>query len=196
MITAQLLFSSILLGIGLAMDAFSVSLANGLAEPQGSRRRALAIAGIFATFQAVMPLLGWFLVHTAAGFFTAFQRFIPFIALALLLFIGIKMILGGAKECKCTDTVCVCRTAFSALLIQGIATSIDALSVGFTIADYTAPQAAVSAALIGAVTLLICFVGVRLGRVFGTRFAGKASILGGSVLVIVGLEIFITGLIK
>ena len=190
----QLIISAILLGIGLAMDAFSVSLANGLAEPMGTKRRAAAIALTFALFQAAMPMIGWVLVHTMAELFTTFQKFIPFIALALLLFIGGKMIIEGIRESKNEETCMLRRTAFGALLVQGVATSIDALSVGFTIADYGTLDALVAAAIIGVTTFALCFIGVRLGRVFGTKLACKATIFGGAVLVLVGIEIFITGL--
>ena len=81
------------------------------------------------------------------------------------------------------------------LLLQGIATSIDALSVGFTIADYTAPAACVEALIIGIVTFGICMIGLRLGKRFGTRLAGKASILGGVILIAIGIEIFLKGVL-
>ena len=88
-------FNSVLLGVGLAMDAFSVSLANGLNEPHMSRRRMLGIAGVFAAFQALMPMTGWVCVHTIVQYFRAFEKLIPWIALALLGFIGGKMLIEG-----------------------------------------------------------------------------------------------------
>ena len=90
-------FNSVLLGEGLAMDAFSVSLANGLNEPHMSRRRMLGIAGVFAAFQALMPMTGWICVHTIVQYFRAFEKLIPWIALALLGFIGGKMLIEGIK---------------------------------------------------------------------------------------------------
>jgi len=183
-------FNSILLGVGLAMDAFSVSLANGLHEPKMVRRKMCAVAGVFAVFQALMPLLGWLCVHTIAEQFEAFRKFIPWIALILLLFIGGKMILEGIRsrgeEEKKTSL------GLHMLIVQGIATSIDALSVGFTIADYGFIQALISCLLIGAVTFLICLCGLEIGRRAGTRLAGKAGILGGAILIFIGLEIIIT----
>ena len=198
------------LGAGLAMDAFSVSLANGLHEPSMRRRRMLMIAAIFALFQFAMPLIGWFCVHTAAHYFTKFQVFIPYIALFLLLFIGGKMLLEGlrAPQCKIVSrdstagatiseqgsVVCEEQHALgiAALLIQGLATSIDALSVGFTIADYNTPQAIVSCLVIGVLTFGICTAGVLIGRKFGTKLAGKASLLGGVILIGIGLWIFVS----
>ena len=188
--------NSAMLGVGLAMDAFSVSLANGLAEPKMRARRMLLIAGVFAVFQALMPLTGWFFVHTMAELFTAFSVFIPWIALGLLVFIGSKMIWEGVESCRAGGEGEACRLeplAFGALLVQGIATSIDALSVGFTIADYDALSALVCALIIAAVTLVICTGGILIGKTFGTRLAGKASILGGVILIAIGLEIWITG---
>lgn len=185
--------NSILFGVGLAMDAFSVSLANGLQEPRMKPGRMCEIAGTFALFQILMPLIGWFCVRTAAERFAAFQRLIPWIALFLLLYIGGKMLLeglrgGGAKE----EAPVLTRTG---LLLQGIATSIDALSVGFTIADYSWQSALVEALIIGAVTFGICIAGLKIGKRFGTKLAGKASILGGVILIAIGLEIFLKGVI-
>ena len=188
--------NSALLGIGLAMDAFSVSLANGLSEPRLRARRMLLIAGVFAVFQALMPLTGWFFVHTMAEQFTAFSVFIPWIALGLLAFIGSKMIWEGVSSCRVGGEGEACRMeplALGALLVQGVATSIDALSVGFTIADYDALSALLCAAIIAAVTLVICLGGIVIGKTFGTKLAGKASILGGIILVGIGIEIWVTG---
>ncbi len=186
------LLNSLLLGVGLAMDAFSVSLANGLSEPQMRRPRRLAIAGTFAVFQAAMPLLGWFFVHTAVQYFQAVQPFIPWAALVLLCFIGGKM-LWEARKSETEDDEPAAALTTGVLLVQGVATSIDALSVGFTIADYGAGLAALCAALIGAVTFAVCLCGVHLGRRFGTHLAGKAEVFGGLILIAIGLEIWIKG---
>ena len=180
--------NSILFGIGLAMDAFSVSLANGLNEPKMSGRKAWGIAGVFAFFQAAMPMLGWVCVHTIVTVFESFQKFIPWIALILLLFIGGKMLLEGIRHKEEEAKV---GLGIGALLVQGIATSIDALSVGFTIAEYDFWTALVEALIIAAVTLVICLGGIWIGKRFGTKLAGKASILGGIILIAIGIEIFI-----
>lgn len=195
-----LLLNSALLGVGLAMDAFSVSLANGLHEPNMKKGRMCLVAGTFGVFQAAMPLIGWVCVRTVAQRFTAFQRFIPWIALALLCYIGINMILEGLhhKEDDSPDgeIPAAAGLGLGALMVQGVATSIDALSVGFTIAGYTFPAALCSALIIAAVTFIICMVGLRLGKKFGTRLAGKASILGGAILIAIGLEIFFGGVLR
>ena len=184
------ILNSILFGVGLAMDAFSVSLANGLREPDISVSRSLTIAGTFAAFQTLMPLLGWFCVHSIAEAFQAFQPFIPWIALALLVYIGVKMIMEGLREQGGESSL-----KGGALFIQGIATSIDALSVGFTIAEYDFVFALVESLIIGIVTFGICLAGVRLGGKIGTKLAGKAPIIGGIILILIGIEIFVTGII-
>lgn len=190
--TFQFFLTSILLGIGLAMDAFSVSLANGLNEPCMKTRKVTIIAAVFAFFQYAMPMIGWVCVSTIAERFTMFQKFIPWIALVLLVFIGGKMLIEGIR-CE-DDEDCDCKkTGLIALIVQGIATSIDALSVGFTIADYNWIMALVCGLLIAIVTFFICFAGVLIGKKFGTLLAGKANIFGGCILIFIGLEIFITG---
>ena len=183
-------FNSLLLGVGLAMDAFSVSLANGLNEPKMKKCRQCFIAGVFAFFQFIMPMAGFFCVHTVASFFDAFQKFIPWIALILLSFIGGKMLIEGIKN-KDEETNHT-AVGFGALMLQGVATSIDALSVGFTISCHT-PFGAFLCCLISAVvTFIICMLGLLLGKKFGTKLANKASILGGSILLFIGIEIFVT----
>lgn len=186
-------FNSVLLGAGLAMDAFSVSLANGLNEPDMKRKKMCGIAGVFAVFQAIMPMTGWICVHTIVRYFEAFEKFIPWIALALLSYIGGKMLADGIKN-KDSGAEAM-QLGLLTLLVQGIATSIDALSVGFTIAGYGLGMAAVCALIIAAMTFIICMAGLILGKKFGTRFSNKAAILGGVILIVIGVEIFITGVL-
>lgn len=177
------------------MDAFSVSLANGLHEPCMKKRRMCGMAGVFAFFQALMPFVGWVCVHTVLQYFESFQKFIPWIALALLGYIGGKMLYEGI--CHKDEGDCDAkRVGIGGLLLQGVATSIDALSVGLNIASYDILHALVCAALIAIVTFFICVAGIFLGKKFGTGLAGKASILGGGILIFIGFEIFITGLIE
>lgn len=186
-------FNSILLGIGLAMDAFSVSLANGLNEPCMKPRKMMGVAGIFAFFQALMPLIGWICIHTIALYFASFEKMIPWIALVLLCYIGGKMLYDGIKH---GDEPCNGKkVGFVALLVQGVATSIDALSVGFTIADYEWYAALLAAGIIAAVTFVICLGGIYIGKRAGMKMAGKAGILGGVILIAIGIEIFLTGIL-
>jgi len=160
-----------------------------------------------------MPVIGWFLVHGAASLFSGFQKFIPWIALILLAYIGGKMIIEGIKENRCEnngncDTCCNkdCerfglkagdkQISTKVILVQGVATSIDALSVGFTIVDYNTLMAFGSALIIAVVTFIICYAGVNIGTKFGTKLASSAKILGGVILIGIGLEIFIRGMIQ
>lgn len=186
------IINSILLGVGLAMDAFSVSMANGMNETDMKKFRMCFIAGVYAFFQAVMPLIGWICVHTALEYFSAFQKFIPWIALVLLAVIGGKMLVEGIRN-KCDESAVV-KLTLSVLTVQGIATSIDALSVGFTIADFNFFEALVCVLIISAVTFGICFFGLFIGKKFGNILANKASVLGGIILIAIGIEIFVTGI--
>ena len=196
-LTLLFFLNSALLGAGLAMDAFSVSLANGLAEPHMRRRRMAAIAGVYAFFQFLMPMIGWFLVHSAVEVFRSAEPFIPWIALVLLCWIGVKMLIegirargGGEAEERGTGAL----TPWT-LFVQGVATSIDALSVGFTIASYDWRAALCASLVIAAVTFVLCMGGVRLGRHFGTKLAGRASVLGGCILIAIGIEILVKSLL-
>ena len=161
-------FNSALLGIGLAMDAFSVSLANGMNHSNMDKKLMLGVSGTFGFFQGLMPLIGWLCVG--------------------------KMLLEGIKN-KDEENTEVTKLTFAAILIQGIATSIDALSVGFTISDYDFVHALVCSIIIMGITFGLCYIGIILGKKFGTKFADKAAILGGIILIVIGIEIFLTGIL-
>lgn len=192
-IGAVFFFNSILLGVGLAMDAFSVSLANGLQDAGMKKGRMCQIAGVFAFFQALMPMVGWFCIHTIVNMFQVFERLIPWIALLLLVYIGGSMIKEGRSGGEVAERKA--ELGWGTLLIQGIATSIDALSVGFTIAEDPLREALTAAVIIAAVTFIVCLAGLQLGKRMGTRLAGKAGILGGSILIFIGVEIFLAGIL-
>ena len=192
--TFTFFINSILFGIGLAMDAFSVSMANGLNEPAMKKGKTALVAGTFSGFQTVMPLIGWVCIHTVAEKFHSFQKFIPWIALLLLGYIGGKMLAEGLRK-KEEERKENSSVGLAALAVQGTATSIDALSVGFTIADYSFPAALAEALIIGAVTFALCIAGVLIGKKFGTVLSGRASVLGGVILIAIGLEIFIKGVL-
>ena len=199
--STELLITSVLLGVGLAMDAFSVSIANGLADSGMNKGRMFSIAGTFAGFQFLMPMIGWLLVTEAARVFKWFSPLIPWIALVLLLIIGGGLLKDGIEELRESKAGAekeavpadAAKLTFWALMMQGVATSIDALSVGFTTASYNSMQALVSSLIIGVVTLIICLAGLRIGRRLGELLAGRASILGGLILIGIGLEIWIKG---
>lgn len=191
--------NSVLLGVGLAMDAFSVSIANALSESQMKKSRMCFIAGVYAFFQFAMPMIGWICVHTIVEYFERFDDFIPWIALALLLWIGGKMIweaVHGEDDCGADgeEKLSAVKLTFATLMIQGVATSIDALSVGFTIADYGLLMALVASLLIAGVTFAICMTGLLIGKKAGDKLGAKATIAGGLILVGIGIEIFVKGL--
>ena len=188
------ILNSVLLGIGLAMDAFSVSIANGLHDPQMKKNRMCLIAGTFAFFQFLMPMIGWFCVHFLVETFTSFQKAVPWIALLLLGYIGSKMIWEAFHEQQENAEDALSLTA-GTLIIQGIATSIDALSTGFTIAEYGWHMALIASLIIAAVTFILCVVGVRIGKAFGMKLARRASVFGGVILILIGLEIFLKGIL-
>lgn len=178
------------------MDAFSVSIADGLNEPKMKPQKKWLIAGCFGLFQYAMPIIGWVCVHYLAQKFASFQKYIPWIALILLAYIGGKMLLEGIKDYKEGSTVenSGKELGFGELLVQGIATAIDALSVGFTIAEYNALAANLASIIIGLVTLVVCLIGLKIGRKLGDKLSSKASILGGVVLIAIGIEIFISNM--
>ena len=186
--------NSVLLGVGLAMDAFSVSIANALSEPEMKKRRMCFIAGIYAFFQFAMPMIGWVCVHTIVEIFSKFESFVPWIALILLLYIGGKMIWEAVRGKDEGPSGNVVRLTFSTLLMQGVATSIDALSVGFTIADYGLLMAFTASIIIAAVTFAICMAGLLIGKKAGDKLGSKATLIGGIILVGIGIEIFIKGM--
>lgn len=186
--------NSVLLGVGLAMDAFSVSIANALSESQMKKSRMCFIAGVYAFFQFAMPMIGWICVHTIVEYFSKFEVLIPWIALALLLWIGGKMIWEAVHGEEDEAAEVAAKLTFSTLIIQGVATSIDALSVGFTIADYGLLMALVASLIIAAVTFAICMTGLLIGKKAGDKLGAKATLAGGLILVGIGIEIFVKGL--
>ena len=194
----NLIFSSVLLGIGLAMDAFSVSLANGLNEPKMNIKKVFAISGIFALFQAMMPMIGWIAISGFLEIFNQFKPFIPWIACILLCFIGGKMLYDTLHP-DSDDEDNVKKLTIGALFVQAIATSIDALTAGIDLAkDYSLnqyPFVIIAVCIIAILTFTICFSGVKLGQKMGTKLANKAGILGGSVLIFLGLKIFVADIL-
>lgn len=204
----QIILAGLMLGVGLAMDAFAVSMTNGLNEPQMRRVKAVLIALTFALFQMVMPMIGWLCVTLIAEKFAAFAEGIPYIALVLLMIIGGKMLFDGIKhngkakspnesgdEQHISEATAKPLT-FAALLAQAVATSIDALSTGFTLNDIAGSvwwQALIAVGIIGVVTFGISLAGVFIGKKFGDKLGSKAEIVGGIILMAIGIEIFVSG---
>lgn len=186
------ILKSILLGIGLAMDACAVSMANGLNEPKMKKQKHLLIAVMFGIFQGIMPLIGYFVGH---AFIKYIEKFIPWIALILLGFIGGKAIYECLKNKEEEETSSYKELTIKMLFLQAVATSIDALSVGLTISDYSIIRAITCSAIIMLITAIISFVAVIIGKKFGTKLGNKAELLGGIILIAIGLEIFISGII-
>ena len=183
--------NSALLGVGLAMDAFSVSMANGLHDPGMSRKRMCIIAGTFGVFQAVMPMTGWVCVHTIVEMFSSFETFIPWIALALLGYIGGKMIWDAFHEAPESET-CASESTLNLreLLMLAVATSIDALAVGVSLALIGA-NIWYCSTLIGLITFSLSAVGVMMGKKMGEKCQKGAGIVGGIVLILIGVKILL-----
>ena len=183
--------TSLALGIGLAMDAFSVSLADSLREPEMSGGRKAVIAGTFGLFQFLMPVIGWFFVHELVSLINVLTRFTPWISLFLLVYLGIGMI----REKEETSEGTARKIGAGELIVQGIATSIDALSVGFTIANHTPQMALTSGLIIGITTFALCMGALHTGHLFKGKFKVKETTIGGIILIIIGIKVFIDGVI-
>ena len=190
----EIIITGLGLGIGLAMDAFAVSMSNGLKENNMKIAKMLLIALTFAIFQGVMPLIGYFVGH---AFIKYIEKFVPWIALILLLFLGVKMIIDGIKSIKekKEEEQEIKKLTIKVLLVQAIATSIDALSTGVAFSNYQIIEAIICVLIIALVTFIICYLGVIIGKHFGTKLSNYADIFGGVILIIIGLEIFIKGMI-
>lgn len=184
------------LGVGLAMDAFAVSMSNGLNDRKMKVNKMILIAGMFALFQGIMPLIGYFVGH---AFIQFIDKFIPWIALILLTVLGGKMIYDGIKCRKEKKEECCCqennKLTIKLLILQAIATSIDALSTGITFSDFNVTYAVICVSIIAVITFIICYFGIIIGKKFGNKLSNYSDFIGGSILIIIGLEIFIKGMI-
>lgn len=179
------------LGVGLAMDASAVSMANGFNANCATKKKALLIAFLFGLFQGLMPLIGYFIAHTIL--FDLISKFAPIVSLVVLSIIGGKMFIDGLKK---EEDDCNCSTlTFKVLLIQAIATSIDALSVGLVLANLEPMTAILASVVIAIVTFILSLISVFIGKKFGTILQNKAQLLGGIILVIIGVFLFIKGVL-
>lgn len=183
------MIEKILLGLGLSMDASAVSMTNGMNQPKMKIKKIIFIAFIFGLFQGVMPLLGYF---AGSVFVNILASVTPWIALILLVAIGGKMIYDGIKKESTENRNMI---TIKSVLIQGVATSIDALAVGLVFIGKNVQYAINTAIIIMVVTFAVSLISILIGKKFGTIFENKAQVFGGIILVIIGLKIFIEYLI-
>ena len=179
----MLFIKSLLLGVGLSMDAVAVSMANGLQNPRMKEERKLSIAFAFGFFQFFMPILGFFLVKSFAGFAPIVMKYVSVISTLILCYLGARMILSGYRKKKNKET----EETEGNLLFQAVGTSVDALSLGFTFSQDSIPRVFLSALIIGLVTFILSYCAILVGKKFGTVYAGNADILGGIVLLAVAV---------
>lgn len=180
------------LGVGLAMDASAVSTTNGLTEPKMKVRKMFLISGMFGFFQMLMPIIGYLAVTTFSTilgekFTNVLMYLIPYLALGILCFLGIKLIIDTVKKDEEKDSK---KITFGVIFIQSIATSIDALSIGVVRSSLPMFDAMITFLIIGIITFMFCFLAIILGKKFGNLFSSKAGIIGGAILVFIGFEIF------
>ena len=178
-----------LLGIGLAMDAFAVSVCKGLGVRRLNKKQTLIIGLYFGGFQALMPLIGWLLGSQFQKYITSIDHWIAFI---LLGFIGGKMMIEAIREWNEEETVDVIDAPLDHknMLVLAVATSIDALAVGITFAFLDTPIIE-AITIIGITTMIISIIGVVVGNFFGSRYKSKAEFIGGLILVLLGLKILL-----
>ena len=180
----------LLLSVGLSMDAFAVSICKGLAMRRATLRAGMTCGIWFGGFQALMPLIGFYLGMLFADLIQAIDHWVAFILLGL---IGANMLKEGFSQKSDGETDSKgADMSMKTMFLLAIATSIDALSVGFTISEYHLPEAFITAVIIAVTTFLICIVGLKIGRTAGKFLKNKAGIFGGVILTGIGLEIFIT----
>ncbi len=190
---ANILIQALLLGVGLAMDACAVSMANGLNQPKIKKLNIALVCLSFALFQAMMPTIGYFV---GSAFITYIEKFIPWFALIILGFLGGKMIYDNLKNVEGDEGASKLKElTFLLVLIQSFATSIDALSVGLAISNYRLKDALFTALIIAVETFIICLFGFFIGKKFGDKFGKNAEIFGGVILIAIGIEIFISAFI-
>lgn len=178
-------FELLLIALGLSADAFAVSLCKGLCMPKLRLKSAVLISFFFGFFQAAMPIIGYLLASRLSGYVENFDHWIAF---ALLVLLGIKMLVETLKKPDASEEECHVGIRFGELLLLSLATSIDALAVGITFA-FLKVDLFFAATTIGLTTLILSFCGVLIGHRFGVRFKKPAEIAGGSILILIGLKV-------
>ena len=175
----------LLIGVGLSMDAFAVSVCKGLNMRKVNQLHCFVIALFFGGFQALMPLIGWILGRQFEQYITAVDHWIAFVLLA---FLGGKMILEALKEEEEEINKTESRLVFKELLVLAVATSIDALAMGITFA-FLNVAIVPAVGMIGGITFALSAAGVYIGNIFGSRYKNKAELIGGVILVLIGVKI-------
>lgn len=181
----NIIITSIFLGLGLAADACAISMTDGMNEPKIKFDKMFLISLSFGLFQALMPFISYLV---GSKTLTKIEWIIPWVALTLLSFLGIKMILESRKSEE-QDTK---KLTFSVIMLQSIATSIDALTVGFSISNYKLIEAIITVLIIMFMTTFLCVIAFYLGKKFGTKFGKTATLIGGIIILLIGIEIFLT----
>lgn len=181
------LVEMILLALGLSMDAFAVSICKGLTMQKAGLRTGVICGSWFGGFQALMPLIGFFLGSLFAAAIEAFDHWVAF---GLLAIIGVNMLreaFGGEEECEC----CQADLGFKTMFVMAVATSIDALAIGIGLAMTPGVNIWLAIGLIGIITFAMCCIGVKIGSIFGSKFEKKAQIAGGVILIGLGIKILL-----
>ena len=175
----------ILIGLGLSMDAFAVSICKGLEMKELKKEKMILIALFFGLFQALMPLIGWFLGSRFAKYITSIDHWISFV---LLIFIGGKMLVEGIKNKE--ELANEKELTIKELFLLSIATSIDALAVGITLA-FVNTNIWFAILIIGLITFILSMIGVLLGHKFGAKYQNISEIIGGIILILIGIKILL-----
>lgn len=187
----QVIINSFILGLGLAMDAFSICVANTMDDKYNNNVKTVIMPLIFGFFQFLMPLIGYLFVNVLSDNISIINNCIHIISFLVLSYIGIKMIyksiVDKKKDIKDTQD----NSSFKLILIQGVITSIDALSAGFAFSSYNIQSTIIASVVIGIVTFIMCVIGANIGRKVGTILTDNAKIYGGIILILIGLRIYL-----
>lgn len=199
------IFDILLLGVALSMDAVAVSMTNGMTDSKMSGKKALLPALLFGVFQALMPLIGYYItdfVSSSETFRSTFEKASKSVAFVLLAFIGGKMIIDNVKAARKARKAGESaetedkRLSFGEMIVQAFATSVDAFAVGISLkmaalSEGLTPAIGWSVMIIGCITFLLSVAATKIGRLIGNKLADKAEIFGGAVLIVIGLKILL-----
>lgn len=187
----QVIINSFILGLGLAMDAFSICVANTMDNKYNKNVKTVIMPLIFAFFQFLMPLIGYLFVNVLSDNIAIINNCIHIISFLVLSYIGIKMIYESIVNKKNNINDSQDNSSFKLILVQGLVTSIDALSAGFAFSSYNIQSAIIASVVIGIVTFIMCVIGANIGRKVGTILTDNAKIYGGIILILIGLRIYL-----